>query len=139
MSMSENIRSRVLKKRSVFSSEEEVRERLNAGVSRTLDLYLQRLEAGEIPIDNASDLVRIIGAYKEINGISEAMEGKAGQATLPEINMKQDREFEEDIREGKIASDEEGMLDVTDMSTDDVADLIQRMDSVQNRQNEGGF
>ena len=91
MSMADNIKNKVLKKKRVFSSEEEVRERFNAATSRTLDLYLQRLEAGEIPIDNASDLIRIIGAYKELNGISEAMEGRAGQASLPEINMKQER------------------------------------------------
>jgi hypothetical protein len=35
--------------------------------------------------------------------------------------------------------DEEGLLDVSDMSSEDVAELIRQMDVAQNKANEGSF
>jgi hypothetical protein len=139
MSMSENIQSRVKKRKHELGSEEEVVSMFNASASRLLKQFMQRIDTGEIPIDNVSDYVRLLGAFKEINNMGEAIAGKGGQATLPEINMKQDKVLEDTVQEGKITTDEEGRLDVMDMSEDDVADLIRNMDIAQNKENEGSF
>lgn len=139
MSMADNIRKNIAKKKNEFSSENEVRDMFNSAASKSLRKFLQRIDTGEIPIDNFSDFVRVLGAYKEINGISEAMDGKMGQSALPEINMKQDKVLEETVQGGKAISDEEGQLDVMDMSAEDVAELIRKMDIAQNAENEGSF
>jgi hypothetical protein len=139
MSMADNIRSRIQKKKEGFSSESEVRDLINSAASKSLKKFIQRLDSGEIPIDNVSDFIRIIGAYKEINGISEAMDGNAGAGALPEINMKQDKVLEDTVKKGKMTATEEERLDVMDMSAEDVAELLRQMDIAQNQQNEGSF
>lgn len=139
MSMSDNIKNKIHKKKAEFSSEAELRDLINEASSRAMKMFIQRMSAGEIPIDNMSDFMRVVGVYKEINGISEAMEGNTGSSTLPEISMKQDKVLEDTVREGKIDVDEEGLLDVSDMSSEDVAELIRQMDITQNKTNEGSF
>ncbi|AGY47317.1 terminase small subunit [Bacillus phage phiNIT1] len=139
MSMADEIRNKINKKKKVLSSEEQVRELINESISVSLLQYLQRLLAGEIPIDNMSDLARVYGIYKEVNNINDAMEGLSGQSTLPEINMRQERVLNEAVSGGKVDVNEEERLDVTDMSTEDVADLIRQMDLAQNKANEEAF
>ncbi|AUM58833.1 hypothetical protein BCP01_031 [Bacillus phage BCP01] len=139
MSMSNNIRQGVKKRKEDYSSEQELRDLLNSATSKSLKLFIQRMEAGEIPIDNISDFIRVIGAYKEINGISEVMDGQGNTGALPEINMRQDKALQDQIQEGKITTDEEGRMDVMDMSADDMADLIRKLDAAKNAENEGAF
>ncbi|ANY29211.1 hypothetical protein [Bacillus phage PK16] len=137
--MSNNIRQGVKKRKEDYSSEQELRDLLNSATSKSLKLFIQRMEAGEIPIDNISDFIRVIGAYKEINGISEVMDGQGNTGALPEINMRQDKALQDQIQEGKITTDEEGRMDVMDMSADDMADLIRKLDAAKNAENEGAF
>jgi len=137
--MADNLRKRVEQRKTGLSSESDVRELFNIAASKALNKYLQRISTGEIAIDNMADFVRILGAYKEINGIAEAMDGKTGQSMLPEINMKQDKVIEEQITEGKLVTDEEGQVDVSGMSVEDVADLLRDLDIAQNTTNEGSF
>lgn len=139
MSMADKVRQGIQKKKEGFSSEEEFRETLNTAATKSLKQFVQRLEAGEIPIDNISDFIRVIGAYKEINGISEAMDGRAGAAALPEISMRQDKALEDTVRDGKMGADEEGRLNIMDMSAEDVSELIREMDIAQNQENEGAY
>ncbi|QFP93386.1 UNVERIFIED_ORG: hypothetical protein Xoosp15_121 [Xanthomonas phage Xoo-sp15] len=139
MSMSNNIKQGVKKRKEDYSSEQELRDLLNSATSKSLKLFIQRMEAGEIPIDNISDFIRVIGAYKEINGISEVMDGQGNTGALPEINMRQDKALQDQIQDGKITADEEGRMDVMDMSAQDMADLIRKMDAAQNAENEGAF
>lgn len=139
MSMADKLRQGIQKKKEGFSSEAELRDLLNSATSKSLKQFIQRMEAGEIPIDNISDFIRVIGAYKEINGISEAMEGKSGQAMLPEINMRQEKVIEDSIQNGKLAKNEDDRVEIMDLSVDDVANLIREMDIAQNQENEGGF
>lgn len=139
MTMADNLRSKLAKKKSEISTEAELRDLINEAASKSLKMFIQRMSAGEIPIDNMSDFIRVVGVYKEINGISEAMEGQGGTSTLPEISMKHDKVLEDTVRDGKIDIDEEGLLDVSDMSAEDVADLIRQMDIEQNKANEGSF
>jgi len=139
MAMYDKIREGIQKRKEGVSAEQELRELINAAASKSLKQFIQRLDSGEIPIDNVSDFIRILGAYKEINEIETALEGKSGQATLPELNLRQDRVINETLDTGKVVEDEEGKLDVTSMSTDDVADLIRKMDIAQNKANEEAF
>lgn len=139
MSMADKLRQGIQQKKEGFSSEAELRDLLNSATSKSLKQFIQRMEAGEIPIDNISDFIRVIGAYKEINGISEAMEGKAGQAALPELNMRQDKIIEDRVQGGKMAKNEEDRVDIMDMSAEDMAELIREMDIAQNQENEGAF
>ncbi len=139
MSMAENIRKKLEQRKAGFSSETEVRDAFNTAASKSLQKFLQRIDTGEIPIDNMSDFVRLLGAYKEINDISGALEGTAGQSTLPEINMKEDKIVEDTIASGKLVSDEEGMLSTEDMTEEDMAYLLRQLDIAQNQKNEGAF
>src|SRR5690606_20372079 len=132
MSMADNIRNGIKKKKEGFSSEAELRDLINTAASKSLKQFIQRLEAGEIPIDNISDFIRVIGAYKEINGITEVLDGQAGQGQLPELSMRQEAVIDEKVRDGKLGADEEGTLDIMDLSVDEVADLIRDMDIAQN-------
>lgn len=139
MSMADNIKSGVKKRKEDFSSESELRDLINMAASKSLKKFIQRLDSGEIPIDNISDFVRVIGAYKEINGISDVMEGQGGQGQLPELSMKQDKVIEDKIQQGKIITNEEGRVNVMDMSAEEMAELIREMDIAQNQENEGAF
>jgi len=139
MSMAENIRKKLEQRKAGFSSETEVRDAFNTAASKSLQKFLQRIDTGEIPIDNMSDFVRLLGAYKEINDISGALEGTAGQSMLPEINMKEDKVVEDAIAEGKLVSDEEGLLSTDDMTEEDMAELLRQLDIAQNQKNEGAF
>lgn len=139
MTMADNLRNKIAKKKADYSSEAELRDLINEAASTAMKQFIQRMTSGEIPIDNMSDFMRVVGVYKEINGISEALEGQGGTSTLPEISMKHDKVLEDNVREGKIKVDEEDLLDVSDMSADDVADLIRQMDIEQNKANEGSF
>ena len=139
MSMTDNIRQGVKKKQEGFSSEAELRDLINSAASKSLKQFIQRLDAGEIPIDNISDFIRVIGAYKEINGISEAMEGVADSGRLPELNMRTEKVLEDSINKGKIKKTEEDRVDVMDMSTEDMAELIRQLDIAQNKTNEESF
>jgi hypothetical protein len=139
MSMADNIKNKIQKKKAEFSSEAELRDLINEAASKAMKQFIQRMSSGEIPIDNMSDFMRVVGVYKEINGISEAMEGQTTGGALPEISMKQDKVFEDTVRDGKIDVDEEGLLDVTDMSSEEVAELLRQMDIAQNKANEGSF
>jgi hypothetical protein len=139
MSMADNIKSGIKKKKQGFNSEQELRDLINSAASKSLKQFIQRLEAGEIPIDNISDFIRVIGAYKEINGIAEVLDGNAGQSALPEINMRQDKVLEDTVQKGKISKNEEDRVDIMDLSAEDVADLIREMDIAQNKENEGAF
>lgn len=139
MSMADNIKQGIKKKKLGFNSEAELRDLINAAASKSLKHFIQRLDSGEIPIDNISDFVRVIGAYKEINGISEAMDGASGSGALPQINMKQGKVIEEKVQNGKMKATEEDRLDIMDMSTEEVAELIRDFDIAQNAENEGAF
>lgn len=139
MSMAENIKQNIKKRKEGFSSEAELRELINVASSKALKQFIQRLDTGEIPIDNISDFIRVIGAYKEINGISDVMEGQQGQGQLPELNMKTDKVIEDHIQEGKLKKTEDERIDVMDMSSEDMAELIRQLDIAQNKENEGAY
>jgi len=139
MSMADNIRKKAQQRKTGVSSESEVRDMFNTVASKSLLKFLQRIDTGEIPIDNYSDFIRVLGAYKELNGIQEAMDGKSGQSMLPEINMKQDKVVEDKIAEGKMVTDEEGLISTDDMSEEDMAELLRQLDIAQNQTNEGSF
>jgi len=139
MSMADNIRKKAQQRKTGVSSENEVRDMFNTVASKSLLKFLQRIDTGEIPIDNYSDFIRVLGAYKELNGISEAMEGSGGQSTLPEISMKEDKIVEDTISSGKLTTDEEGLISTDDMSEEDMAELLRQLDIAQNQKNEGAF
>ena len=139
MSMADNIKKGIQKKRDGMSNQSEVTELINAAASKSLKKFIQRMDSGEIPIDNISDFARVFGIFKEANGIAEVLDGSGGQSALPEINMKQDKAIEDSIEKGKINTDEEGRLNVMDMTSDDVAELLRDMDIAQNKENEGAF
>ena len=139
MSMADNIRRKAQQRKTGVSSESEVRDMFNTVASKSLLKFLQRIDTGEIPIDNYSDFIRVLGAYKELNGIQEAMEGSGGQSTLPEISMKEDKIVEDTISSGKLTTDEEGLISTDDMSEEDMAELLRQLDIAQNQKNEGAF
>ncbi|AGT13633.1 hypothetical protein BigBertha_60 [Bacillus phage BigBertha] len=139
MSMANNIKKGIKKKNSVFDSQEELRDTLNSAFSSSMKQFIKKLEMGEIPIDNIADAIRVLGAYKELNGIDEMMNGQQGAGMLPEINMRQEKVVDDMVRDGKMAADEEGKIDVSTMDMNDVADLIRNMDIAQNAENEGTF
>jgi hypothetical protein len=139
MSMADNIKQKIRKKKEDFSSEAELRDLINSAASKSLKKFIQRLDSGEIPIDNISDFIRVIGAYKEINGITDVMDGQAGQGALPQVNMRTEKVLEEQVQEGKLKRNEEDRIDIMDMSAEDVTNLIREMDIAQNKENEGSF
>lgn len=139
MSMADNLRQGVKKKKEGFSSESELRDLINSTATKALRQFIQRMDAGEIPIDNISDFIRVIGAYKEINGITEVMDGQQGQGTLPELNMRTEKVLEEQVQSGKIKKTEEDRVNIMDMSAEDMAKLIREIDIAQNKENEGSF
>lgn len=142
MSLAKNIRENVEKRKENISSEQELRELINQAAVKSLKQFIARIDAGEIPIDNMSDFIRVLGAYKEINNITSAMEGTGGGASLPELDLRQEKVLNDHINDGKIKKKEVGdeeRLDVTELSEDDVADLIRQMDIAQNKANEESF
>lgn len=142
MSLSKNIRENVEKRKEGISSEQELRELINQAAVKSLKQFIARIDAGEIPIDNMSDFIRVLGAYKEVNNIASAMEGNGSGASLPELDLRQEKVLNDHINDGKIKKKEVGdeeRLDVTGLSEDDVADLIRQMDIAQNKANEEAF
>lgn len=139
MSMVDNIKESVSKRRGNISAEQELRDLINQAASKSLKQFIARLDAGEIPVDNISDFVRVLGVYKEINDITTTMEGKGNVATLPELDLRQEKVINDKINEGKIKKKEEGRLDIAELSVDDVSELIRQMDIAQNKANEEAF
>lgn len=139
MSLADNLRKNIKKNKGLTSSEEEVRDLINSAASKSLKQFINRLESGEIPIDNVADFSRIIGVYKEINEIENTMAGSGGQATLPEINLRQERVFNELETKGKITKEDDDTIDISELTTEDVSDLIRDMDIAQNKENEETF
>lgn len=139
MSMADNIKDGIRKKRDELSSEQELRDLINSAASKALKLFIQRMDSGEIPIDNVSDFIRVLGAYKEINDIGSALDGKVGMSALPELDMRKEKVLNDTLETGKVTSDEEGNIDVSDMSTEELSELIRQMDIAQNRTNEEAF
>lgn len=139
MSMADNIKNNVNKIKSDTTSEQELRELINSAASKSMKQFIQRLDSGEIPIDNIADFIRVMGAYKEINNIESTMEGRANSSTLPEIDLRQERVINETINEGSVMEDEEGKIDVSSMTTEDVSELVRQMDIAQNKSNEEAF
>ncbi|WNO29789.1 hypothetical protein [Bacillus phage SDFMU_Pbc] len=138
VSMAENIKKRLAQKKD-GTSESQVRELMNTATTKMLEQFMQRITTGEIPIDNVADFQRVFLLYKEINGINDAMEGAGGQGTLPEISMKQDKVIQDVASEGTVTIDDEGNLDVSDLSIEEAAELVRQMDIAQNAENEGSF
>jgi len=139
MSMADNIKNNVNKIKSDTTSEQELRELINSAASKSMKQFIQRLDSGEIPIDNIADFIRVMGAYKEINNIESTMEGRANSSTLPEIDLRQERVINDTINEGSVMEDEEGKIDVSSMTTEDVSELVRQMDIAQNKSNEEAF
>lgn len=139
--MSNNIREGLNKRKRADNGEQELRGLLNQAASQAMKQFIQKMSTGEIPVDNMADFVRLYGAYKEINDVDKVMEGGSGDGALPQLSMKQDEVIEDKVKEGKLISDgdEEGGIDISSMSMDDVADLLQTMDEAQNKENEGSF
>jgi hypothetical protein len=67
------------------------------------------------------------------------MDGNAGSGQLPELNMRTEKVLNDQVNNGKLKKTEEDRIDIMDMSTDDMADLIRQIDIAQNRENEGSF
>ncbi|QQO41150.1 hypothetical protein 015DV002_196 [Bacillus phage 015DV002] len=139
MSMADNIRNKIKKKKDNGTSVEQILDVFNEATSKSVKLHLQKMLTGEIAIDSVSDLHRLFSIWKELNEIEGMIEGGGGQAALPEINMKQEKVFQDQIEDGKISTDEEGHLDVMDMDESEMTELIRQMDIAQNRINEGEF
>lgn len=139
MAMSDNIREGVSQRKADSTPEETLRNLINNAASTSLKQFLQRMEAGEIPIDNMADLMRVVNIYKEINDIDSAIGGASGGESLPALNMKQGNIIEQRVEEGKASTDETGNIDVSDMSEEDIADMIRDMDIEQNSANEETF
>ncbi|QQO40633.1 hypothetical protein 000TH008_205 [Bacillus phage 000TH008] len=139
MSMADNIRNKIKKKKDSGTSVEQILDVFNEATSKSVKLHLQKMLTGEIAIDSVSDLHRLFSIWKELNEIEGMIEGGGGQAALPEINMKQEKVFQDQIEDGKISTDEEGHLDVMDMDESEMTELIRQMDIAQNRINEGEF
>lgn len=139
MSMADNIKNKIKKKKDNSTSIEDILDVFNEATSKSVKLHVQKMLSGEIAVDSVSDLHRLFSIWKEINEIDGMIEGGGGQAALPEINMKQDKVFQDQIESGKISTNEEGQLDVMDMDEGEMSELIRQMDIAQNRINEGEF
>lgn len=136
MSMTDKLRESISNIEKESAKEEELRNLLNSASSMLIKQFIQKLHTGEVPLDNIADFVRVLGVYKEINDIDSALEGKQGASALPEIGFKQEKVFDEAVEEGKIGTDEEGLLDVGSLSEEDVQEVLRGLDIQQNKQNE---
>lgn len=136
MSMTDKLRESISNMEKESAKEEELRNLLNSASSMLIKQFIQKLHTGEVPLDNIADFVRVLGVYKEINDIDSALEGKQGASALPEIGFKQEKVFDEAVEEGKIGTDEEGLLDVGSLSEEDVQEVLRGLDIQQNKQNE---
>lgn len=137
--MADNIRDGLQNRKRADSGEQELRESINFAASKAMQKFIQRLESGEIPIDNMSDFVRVLGAYKEINNIDGLMEGSSLSGALPEVNMRHSAVIEEQLGEMVESEDGEERIDVSKLSTEDMTKLLQSMDREQNKENERSF
>ncbi|AHZ09500.1 terminase small subunit [Bacillus phage CAM003] len=136
MAMVDNIKRGVQKRSSVFDAQEELRQNLNLGFSEAMNQFIQKLQMGEIKIDNVADAIRVFSAYKELNGIDEMINGQQGAGMLPEINMRQEKVVDDMVREGTLGETEEGRIDIGGISDAELAKLLTEMDIAQNRANE---
>lgn len=139
MSMSDGIKSKIAEKEKKTQGEEELRNLINSAASKSMKQFIKKLDSGEIPIDNMSDFIRVMGVYREINNIEGVMDGDTGEGSLPELNIRQERAFKENVSEGTISEDEEGNIDTESMSPEELTELIKQMDTAQNKHNEEAF
>lgn len=137
--MADNIRQGLNQRKRADSGEQELRENINFAASKAMQKFIQRLETGEIPIDNMADFIRVLGAYKEINNIDGVLEGSNISGALPEISMTQNKVIEDRVGESAKGDDGEERFDIADLSMEDMTKLIENIDKEQNKENERGF
>jgi hypothetical protein len=131
--MGENIRNKMNKSREYTSGEERVRNLINNASEVALTQFIQRIESGEIAIDNFADFMRVFGIYQDINQISGNDSGSGG---TPEIDMRKSKTIQNRIDEGSIVEEEDGELNLENMSSEDMARMIEDMDRDQNSKNQ---
>jgi hypothetical protein len=131
--MGENIRNKMHKSKEYTSGEERVRNLINNATEAALTQFIQRIESGEIAIDNFADFMRVFGIYQDINQINGNV---SGTGATPELDMRKSKIIQDRIEEGSIIEEEDGELNLENMSAEEMARLIEDMDRDQNDQNE---
>ena len=137
--MADNIRDGLQIRKRADSGEQELRESINTAATKAMKKFIQRLDNDEIPIDNMSDVVRVLGVYKEINNIEGMMEGSNLSNALPEVNMSRSAVIEAQVGEITESEDGEERIDVTQLTTEDMTKLLENLDREQNKENERSF
>ncbi|ADH03151.1 terminase small subunit [Bacillus phage W.Ph.] len=140
MAMVNNIKRNLKTKSNAFDAQEELRQSLNLGFSELMLQFANRVQNGDIKIDNVADAVRVMGVFKELNGIDEVMAGQGASGMLPELNMRQEKVMDDLATSGVVVKEEndngDETLDISNITDDDVAQMLQNMDIAQNSENE---
>lgn len=112
---------------------------LNSSIPGLLEKFMTRVDAGEIQLDNIPDLVRVFDLFERVNDVHSG-DGEGG--ALPELNLTQRHVIEENLEIGEDIVDgagevtQEGVVDVENMTEEDIAKLFGSLDRAQNKENE---
>lgn len=130
MSIRDNLEAGMRAKKAIGS--DEVVERFTEALTVSLDKFLSRLNNGQIPIEDMTDLHRVYTMWKEIVEFNELREGGSGSGMLPEIKTSEIRALED----SGIVSDEGGTVNLEEKSQEELEQLAINLMNAVNMENE---
>lgn len=143
MAFSDNVRSKMERKKKDITSEEILRENFNEGSLRLINRFMKDIDSGAVRLESISDFSRLFQIYAEVNNISDL--GGEGSGTLPAL-PSQEREVIADALPIHTESDgENGTVEfvdleaLTDMTEEDIQKLLVQKEIDLNKRNEETF
>ena len=129
MSMQENIRSGVNRRRQVDSG--NVADMFTEALTIALDKFLKKLNSGQLEVDNITDLQRVYIMWKEIVEFNELKAGSG--SALPEIRSKELMVLED----SGIVDPNNGTVDLAEKSPQELEAMAYELMNAINNENAG--
>lgn len=131
MSMSDRLKSGVRSKQALAS--DTVVEKFTEALTIALEKFLSRLNNGQIPIEDMTDLHRVYTMWKEIVEFNEMRNSNTG-GMLPEIRTSEIMALEE----SGIVSEDGHTVDLSTKSDEEMEMLALNLMNAINKENEEG-
>lgn len=128
---------------------ERVAKEFNGVAGDLLAKAIGDIKSGKIEIRDTTDLEKVYRIFKDVNQITDGINGSDGEGALPELNAGQEHVIEQrvkvntqtettangDVKQTKTIK----LSDLADLSSEDVGKMIQEKEKTQNNENAKGI
>ena len=127
------------------SNVEAIAQEFNGVAGDLLKKALSDIKSGNIQIRDTTDLEKVYRIYKDVNGLTDGMQGTEGEGALPELNAGQEHVIEQrvkvntqtettvngDVKQTKTIK----LSDLADLSSEDVSAMMHEHEKKANNEN----